>query len=199
MRRMRDEETMCGLREGMDPARLLTKMPKGCKIIEDQTTQEDWHRIDTWRYCSEYKELEKLVGYEKYCREKEVKLKDKEQWTRMRCGNIGQAGNKGYMKVDCRLGGAGKENLKHISDCLELQKMVKTHLRLAVKEVMKVEGNEWPNVLDNNLELPDYAGVGRILWKIWKRCKSKRTSGSVGRWDDYSEKLVLCEKKSMYK
>ena len=47
MRRMGDEETMRGLREGMDPVRLLTKMGKGCKIIEDQTMQEDWHRIDT--------------------------------------------------------------------------------------------------------------------------------------------------------
>ena len=45
---------MRGLREGMDAARLLTKMAKGRKIIKDQTTQEDRHPIDTWRYCPKY-------------------------------------------------------------------------------------------------------------------------------------------------
>ena len=54
-----DRETMRGLREGMDRERLVTKMAEGCKIIEDQTAQEDWYRIDTSRYCPEYGEWKK--------------------------------------------------------------------------------------------------------------------------------------------
>ena len=98
----------------------MTKIAGGCRIIEDQTMQEDWYRIDTSRYCPEYGEWKKIVGYEKYWGE-DVKLRDKEQWARMWCSNIGRAGNKGYMNVNCRLCGAVNENLKHILDCREFK------------------------------------------------------------------------------
>ena len=122
MGRVGDGETMRGLRKGTDAVRLLKKMAEGCRIIEDQMTQGDWHRIDTLRYCPEHGEWKKIVGYEKYWGEKDVKLKDKEQWARMRCGNIGRAGNKGYMNVNCKLCGAVKENLKHILESREFKK-----------------------------------------------------------------------------
>ena len=70
-----------------------------------------------------------------------MKLKDKEQWARTRCGNIERAGDKGYMNVNCRLCGAVKENLKHILDCREFKKVVKIDLKLAVEEVMRGEVN----------------------------------------------------------
>ena len=149
MSRVGDRSTMRGLREGMDPLRLLTKMAEGCKIIEDQMTQEDWYRIDTSKYCSEYGKWKKIVGYEKYWEEKDVKLKDEEQWARMRCSNIGRAGNKGYMNVNCRLCGAVKENLKHTVG--NWKKVVKMDLRLLVEEVRR----EKDNLMDNNLELAD--------------------------------------------
>ena len=82
------------------------------------------------------------MGYEKYWGEKDVKLKDTEQWARMRCGNTGRAGNKVYMNVNCILCGAVKENFKHILDCREFKKVIKMDLKLVVKEVMRGEGND---------------------------------------------------------
>lgn len=38
-------------------------------------------------------------------------------WARMRCGNIGRAGNKGYTDVSCRLCGGEREDLEHILQC----------------------------------------------------------------------------------
>ena len=104
------------------------------------------------------------MGYEKYWGEKDVKLKDKEQWARMRCGNIGRAGNKGYMNVNCRLCGAMKENLKHILDCREFEKVVKMDLRLAVEEVMRREGKDpmlWTTILSGPIkpELGEYCKI----------------------------------------
>ena len=61
---------------------------KWIKDIEDQTAQEDWYRMDTSRYCPVYGEQKKIVAYEKYWGGKDVKLKVKEQWAKMRCGNI---------------------------------------------------------------------------------------------------------------
>ena len=143
----------------MGAVRLSIKMAEGCKIVEDQTGQENWYRIDT--SSPEYGEWKKIVGYKKYWGEKNVKLKDKEPWARMRCGNIGRAGNKGYMNVNCRLCGAVKENLKHILDCREFKKVVKMDLRLAVEKVMRGEGNDpmfWTTILSGRIksELGEY-------------------------------------------
>ena len=56
MRRVGDGVTMRGLRQGMDAVRLLIKMAEGWRIIEDQTTQEYFYRIDISVYCPEYGE-----------------------------------------------------------------------------------------------------------------------------------------------
>ena len=53
-----------------------------------------------------------------------MKLKDEEQWARMRCGNITWAGNEGYRNINCRLCGAVTENLKHILDCQKFEKVI---------------------------------------------------------------------------
>ena len=91
----------------------------------------------------------------------DAKLKDKEQWSRMRCGNIGRAGNKGYMNVNYRLCGAVKGHLKHILDCREFEKVVKMDLKLAVEEVMRGEGNDpmsWRTIFSGPIkpELSEY-------------------------------------------
>ena len=79
-----------------------------------------------------------------------MELKDKEQWVRMSCGNVGRTGNKEYRNVNCRVCAAVKENLKHILECREYLKLEKMDLRLAVKEVMKGQGNDpmfWKTIL----------------------------------------------------
>ena len=62
----------------------------------------------------------------------------------MRCDNIGRAGNKGYMNVNCRLcveRGRKTQSIL-VLDCREFKKVVKMDLRLAVEEVMRGEGND---------------------------------------------------------
>ena len=104
------------------------------------------------------------MGYEKYWGEKDVKLKDKEHSAGMRCGNIGRAGNKAYMNVNCRLCGTVKENLRHILDCREFQKVLKRDLKLAVEEVMRGEGNDpmfWITIFSGPIkpELGEYCRI----------------------------------------
>lgn len=43
-----------------------------------------------------------------------IKREDKEQWARLRCGNIGRAFKKGYTEWSCRLCGHDLETLSHL-------------------------------------------------------------------------------------
>ena len=45
------------------------------------------------------------MGREKYWDDKKIEYWDKEQWARLRCGNVGKAGNKEFQDVSCRLCG----------------------------------------------------------------------------------------------
>ena len=49
----------------------------------------------------------------------------KEQWARIRYGNIGKWGKKGYINRDCGVCGVEKENLEHIWQCEEARKEIK--------------------------------------------------------------------------
>lgn len=77
-------------------------------------------------YAKLYKFVETGEIEERYWGEKEAKIKDKECWARMRCGNIGRAFKKGYMKGgethwDCRLCGYEWETLEHILVCTSVR------------------------------------------------------------------------------
>lgn len=151
LERMRTEDNLEGV---------ATQLEQGCKIVEDQTIQNDWCRIDNSKYCAEYKRRKDKVGVEKYWSQRGTSEKDKVQWARMRCGNIGRAGNKGYVEESCRLCGQGKEKLEHISQCVKFQEIVDRKIK---EEAEKLLGDrdgtdEWNVVLTKEVNriLCDY-------------------------------------------
>ena len=59
----------------------------------------------------------KDVGREKYWDDKKIEYREKEQWARLRCENVGKAVNMGFQDVSCRLCGEDEENIEHIVAC----------------------------------------------------------------------------------
>ena len=49
----------------------------------------------------------------------------KEQWARLRCGNCGKAGKKGFNNQESELCGVEEEKLEHIWNCVEARKGIK--------------------------------------------------------------------------
>ncbi|KOX74787.1 hypothetical protein WN51_00394 [Melipona quadrifasciata] len=87
------------------------------RLLEDEDGRDNLER----RYCPDFKELKTEWNQKSY-------WEDKEQWAKMRCGNIGRAGNKGFKEEKCRLCNVGTENLEHAWTCVEMRKMTKKEL-----------------------------------------------------------------------
>ena len=68
----------------MEIERIRGNFQKGVKTKRDQEIQEDWGKIEKSSYCTQYKEIKSRIGRES----KERGCKDKEQWARLRCGNV---------------------------------------------------------------------------------------------------------------
>ena len=66
------------------------------KRKEEQDTQGDWVKVDKSSFCKLYGEIKKTVDREKYWDKKGINGEMKEEWARLRCGNIGKVGKKGY-------------------------------------------------------------------------------------------------------
>ncbi|XP_015120516.1 uncharacterized protein LOC107043497 [Diachasma alloeum] len=84
---------------------------------EAKERAEDDRRIRDSTFNPFYKYLVRPDEKEGYWSMKGVTWGDKTMWARMRCGNIGRAGNKGYEDVSCRLCGEVREDLEHILEC----------------------------------------------------------------------------------
>ncbi|XP_015115564.1 uncharacterized protein LOC107040136 [Diachasma alloeum] len=84
---------------------------------EEKVRSKDSRKIRESKFNPDYKFL-RAVG-EDFCywEEKGVTWGDKVMWARLRCGNLGRAGNKGYKDMSCRLCGAAREDLEHILSC----------------------------------------------------------------------------------
>lgn len=90
-------------------------MIKGVERRKEQEIQLDWAKIDGSNYCSGYRKWKTNLGREKYWDEKGTSSEEKEQWARLRCGNVGKAGNKGYKDTTCRIcGGSRRKRDAHM-------------------------------------------------------------------------------------
>ena len=128
------------MRVAEDLQALPERMEIGCRVLIDQTIQDDWCRIDKSTYCPEYRRRKDTVGLERYWEQNGVSGNDKEQWSRMRCGNVGRAGNKGYKDKQCRLCGQEDEELNHIRNCRKFKEIVNKELE---EKINKLFGNKW--------------------------------------------------------
>lgn len=91
------------------------------RVKNEQDTQLDWIRVDRSKYWERYKDIKTRVGREEYWTKREIRETDKEQWTRLRCGNVGKSGNKGLGEIKCRVCGDGKEEIGHIWECKTME------------------------------------------------------------------------------
>ncbi|KAH0548787.1 hypothetical protein KQX54_002354 [Cotesia glomerata] len=79
--------------------------------------EAEWSKIPESKYNSLHKEILPDANGAAYLSKKVKGKMDKETWARIRCGNIGRAGKKGYKDWSCRLFGGWVETLAHICIC----------------------------------------------------------------------------------
>ncbi|CAG5099976.1 Protein of unknown function, partial [Cotesia congregata] len=85
----------------------------------EKELEAEWSKIVESKYNSLYKEILPGANGAAYLSMKVKRKMDKETWARIRCGNVGRAGKKGYKDWSCRLCGGGEETLAHICTCSE--------------------------------------------------------------------------------
>lgn len=134
-----------GFKTGNFSEKIRENLLTGVEIRTEQLIQQDWNKIDRSKYCGNYKNWKCFVGKEEYWGDKNFKATEKEQWARLRCGNVGIAGNKGYKITICRTCKKFEENIFHIWTCEEALRKVDQGL---VKKI-----NQWRgNLIGNSFE-----------------------------------------------
>ena len=104
----------------------------------DQEIQSDWRKIDKSNYCKYYKRIKNQWGKEEYREHRKYSGEIKEQWARLRCGNVGKAGNKGFENVRCTFCETKEETLEHIIQCTEIRKTLKDKWGSGIEELEKI-------------------------------------------------------------
>lgn len=123
----------------------------------DRELQGDWGWIDKSSYCKYYKEIKKQIGREEYWDNENIDEGMKEEWARLRCGNLGKVGKKGYKDEKCRMCKKELEDLGHIFVCDEVNGIISDNLILGVKKwIGEREGQNLDNfLLDSLTKLPN--------------------------------------------
>ena len=114
LRNVGDEKTIDWLCRGIRREAMEKNLKRGIITRRNQETQGNWSRIEKSKYCKNYGTWKKTVGREKYWEDKELEYMDKEKWARLRCENVGKAGNTGFVDTRCRLCREEDEELEHM-------------------------------------------------------------------------------------
>lgn len=122
--------------------RLGESLQRGVRVKRDQGLQRNWCRIDKSSYCGGYRDWKKDPGREKYWGRNVWKGETKEQWARLRCGNLGREKSKGFKEVLCRLCGREEENVEHIWGCERAREFMEEDWVRVVEEKGLAEGGE---------------------------------------------------------
>ena len=104
---------------------VLILLGEGLKRKEEQDTQGDWVKVDKSSFCKFYGEIKKTVDREEYWDKKGINGEMKEEWARLRCGNIGKVGKKGYEDWRCRICGKKDESINRIWMCKDARELLK--------------------------------------------------------------------------
>ena len=104
---------------------VLILLEEGLKRKEEQDTQGDWVKVDKSSFCKLYGEIKKTVDREKYWDKKGINGTMKEEWARLRCGNIGKVGKKGYGDSICRICGKKDKSINHVWMCKDATELIK--------------------------------------------------------------------------
>lgn len=91
---------------------LEKKVSKGLRVKRDQEWQSSWGKIDRSRYCKDYGKWKEGLGRKAYWENRKWGGGEcKEQWARLRCGNIGREASKDFKETRCRVCGEAEENV----------------------------------------------------------------------------------------
>ena len=81
--------------------------------------------MDNPSFCKLYEAIKKTVHREKYWGKKGINGEMREEWARLRCGNIGKVlGKKGYEDWSCRICGKEDESINHILMCEDARELI---------------------------------------------------------------------------
>lgn len=159
-------------------------LERGAKIKQEQRIQANWGKIERSSYCREYGEWKKELGCEKYLQDKKWSNETKEQWARLRCGNLGREKSKGFKEDKCRVCGDGKENMEHIWVCQEARKEMRGSWIGEVEEKgLGKSGEEFRRNLGKVLKGEPVEGICNYARKFEEIAKIKgriREGGSEG-------------------
>ena len=153
---MREEQPLDEIRKKMDEA---------LNILKNQEIQKGWEKIDKSEYWGRYKDIKESWGIEKYWGAREFSSKIKEQWARLRYGNISKEGKKGFLDMKCRVYKRQDETFSHIWQCQEARGRISKDVVKKLDEWRgedKIRGS-WANIIVNALkgvvvlEVCDYA------------------------------------------
>ncbi|KAI4496943.1 hypothetical protein M0802_007891 [Mischocyttarus mexicanus] len=114
-----DGEIVEWIYQGREVRKIKERLARGLKIRTEQELQADWRKIDSSKFCEEYKERKRAAGREEYWEKGELCRRAREQWARMRCGSVGRSESKGFKDAQCRLCRSSQETLEHIWNCEE--------------------------------------------------------------------------------
>lgn len=169
--------------------KLNKNLERNVKTKQDQEIQKNWGKIDKSEYCKRYGEYKKEIGMEGYWEKREWDGETKEQWARIRCGNIGKVEGKGINNINnmkCRICEDKEEDFEHIWKCDKAKKYME---REWVEEVSRrglaETGTEWERRMidvmkgDPIIEVCKYARKFEEIAKILdKERKEKKIVGT---------------------
>ena len=87
---------------------------------------------------------------EQYWEDKNIKGSWREQWARIRFGNLSKEGSKGFKNEKCRIFFTEKESFRHIWDCREAIKSTKASMVKELDEWKEKNGGpnrNWDNTI----------------------------------------------------
>ena len=122
---VRDGRIVSAIWKESDWREVLILLGEGLKRKEEQDAQGDWVKVDKSSFCKFYGEIKKTVDREKYWDKKGINGEMKEEWARLRCGNIGKVGKKGYEDWSCRICEKEDESINHIWMCKDARELIK--------------------------------------------------------------------------
>lgn len=111
-------------------------LDSGLVHLKRKERAEDWERIEASSYNRGYQDWSQrdLEGAAKYWNLRGCEGWMKETWARLRCGNVGRAGKKGFKSWSCRLCHAELETLEHVWVCPTAHQKINTRWAQPVRD-----------------------------------------------------------------
>ncbi|XP_044598890.1 uncharacterized protein LOC123275051 [Cotesia glomerata] len=150
-------------------------------INRNPKKEEDKKAIERSTYNKIYKRIMIEEDEYNYWKEDKKRGEDKEQWARIRCGNIGRAYKKGYTEFECRLCKESLETLAHLTKCKEVKKGVNEEERKYLEKWDKlVDEEEIERKICSILKGEIDTNLCEIFRKIEKLIKRKTEADKGG-------------------